>query len=341
MTKLGLIARADDGGLGNMTWEFFRAMRPDRTMVVDLGALGRGPVHLERYPGATIVRGMNDDIPPEVVAKFCSGLDVVYTAETFYRDDFCAIARSVGCKTILHAMPELYRRDQAPADEVWVPTSWELHRMPQGTVVVPVPVARDRSERRLRTEAARFLVLGAPAFHDRNGFSLAVDACAEVTQPLSVLFAGTPQPPPIRTEVVSVSWDPTHVDRYWSRYNDADVLLMPRRYAGLSLPMQEAAEAGMAIVSLDLPPQNRWLPAEALAHATEHHNVAMVGGLFPVHTTVPAELAKIMDALATSRDLVEMCSIRSLAYANSISWEALSGEYRQRFEWVSERHKQT
>ena len=51
--KLGLWgARADAGGLAAVTHDFFVHMQPERTMVFDLGPVGRGPVHLDRYPGA-------------------------------------------------------------------------------------------------------------------------------------------------------------------------------------------------------------------------------------------------------------------------------------------------
>ena len=37
--KLGLIARADNTGLGMQTWEFYRAMKPEKTLVVDISAM--------------------------------------------------------------------------------------------------------------------------------------------------------------------------------------------------------------------------------------------------------------------------------------------------------------
>jgi len=57
--KVGLIARADDRGLGIMCWEFHRAMRPHATLVVrEPGAEARGfQPHLDRYPDATVVCG--------------------------------------------------------------------------------------------------------------------------------------------------------------------------------------------------------------------------------------------------------------------------------------------
>ena len=55
--KVGLFgARADDRGLGRLTHDFHTHMRPDRTLVVDMGPHARGfTQHFDRYPTATVV----------------------------------------------------------------------------------------------------------------------------------------------------------------------------------------------------------------------------------------------------------------------------------------------
>lgn len=336
--KLGLIARGDDGGLGNMTWEFFRHLTPDRTLVIDLGARGRGPTHPERFPGAVVNAGMDHEIDESLIRRFCDGLDVVYSAETFYRDSFTAIARSVGCATVLHAMPELFRRDHAAPDAVWVPTPWQLRRMPAETLVIPVPVARDRSAFRQRDRAVTFLHPAAPAFHDRNGRRAFVDALAEVESPITAILAGGDKPPPIRTETVTVDWRPEPTVDYWALYAEADVLVLPRRYAGLSLPMQEALSSGMALIASDLSPQNHWRPFPGhLVRATVSHEVRMVGGSFPVHNVAPIALARAIDALASDPDGVVASSQRADRIAESLDWADWASEYRSRLEWVAER----
>ena len=49
--RVGLIARAEDRGLGVQTWEWSRGMRPDETLIVDMGELGGG--HADAIVGAT------------------------------------------------------------------------------------------------------------------------------------------------------------------------------------------------------------------------------------------------------------------------------------------------
>lgn len=332
--RIGLIARADDGGLGQVTAEFYRHMSPDRTLIIDLGDRGRGAAHPERYAGPSVFwnRGMDSDIAEDLVALFCHGLDVVYSAETFYRSDFADLARAEGCRTVLHAMPELWRADMSSPDAVWVPTDWELDRMPPGTRVVPVPVARDRLPYRapeaLRTHPLTFLHVAAPAMADRNGSRLVVDAIPHVREPCHVIFQGGEKPPPINTDMVTIEHRPSAAAEYWDVYpEDADVLLLPRRYAGLSLPMQEAASRGMPIVSLDLEPQRQWLPHYLTVPAWVIRPMAMVGGHFPVHDAEPGHVAAVMDRLSRDRGLLDQASHVMNRHAETLSWEYWTSRY--------------
>lgn len=347
--KLGLWgARADQGGLAAMTWEFWRWMRPTKTMVVVLPK-GRGEARLDRYPqrdrsAVWMNYGYDDALTETAVRRFCDGLDVVYAAETFYAEPVAGIMRECGVRTVLHAMPELWRGEETMSkpDVVWAPTNWELDRLPERAEVVPVPVDRSRFRTRVSSAPDRpltFLFSGAPAFHDRNGLLLAVDALAYVRQPCKVIFAGTPDPPPdiynTHRTPVSVEWHPGGVENYWDRYTaDIDALLIPRRYAGLSLPMQEAAAAGLPIVTLDLPPQNQWVSPDTLVPAKLYRQVEMVNGRFWVHTADPKQIAEAMDRLA---DPVTYAGAHWTSWdrAAGIGWDVLEPVYREKLEAVA------
>jgi hypothetical protein len=89
LMRIGLIARADKTGLGIQTYEFYRHMKPDKVLVVDLSSLlwsislicrctQVGQVwHDKRYPGTEIFHD-------PVVDEFLKDLDVVFTCETPY-----------------------------------------------------------------------------------------------------------------------------------------------------------------------------------------------------------------------------------------------------------------
>lgn len=338
-----------------MTWEFFRHMKPDRTMIIVLDK-GRGAANLARYGAVAGTKpwelasekndvyvnyGMDSSIFEENVIRWCVGLDVVYAAETFYGEHVAKIMRRCGVKTVLHAMPELWRGEETMArpDIVWTPTSWEIGSLPVGADIVPVPVDTARFANRgsgIREAPLTFLFTSAPAFHDRNGLLLAQDALAHVQQPCRVVFAGTSEPPPpIVNEhgtAVTIEWRPGGVDNYWDRYTpDIDALLLPRRYAGLSLPMQEAAAAGLPIVTLDLPPQNEWVPATTTAPARLYRQVPMVNGRFWVHTANPAHIAGAMDRLSDPVTY-DAAHWASWDHAAEISWDTLEPVYRDKLQ---------
>jgi hypothetical protein len=72
--RLGLIARADNRGLGQQTWAVQRNLHPAKTMVVDCPSMQPLQLHTDRFPGAHIVRGL----PTEVdYAQFLEGINAL------------------------------------------------------------------------------------------------------------------------------------------------------------------------------------------------------------------------------------------------------------------------
>ncbi|MGH9093846.1 MAG: hypothetical protein ACRDXE_01660 [Acidimicrobiales bacterium] len=333
-------ARADGGGLAAMTHDFWRHMQPDETLVVDLGNAGRGPADPGRYPGARMVHGYNEAISEGAVRDFARAVDVVYAAETFYREDVAAIFADEDTPTVLHAMPELWRADMAQPTRVWVPTAWEADRMPAGTKIVPVPVDTQKyPDRAGAGRCARFTHLSAPAFYDRNGTAIVINALAHLKahEPITVRFVGPGEPPPsyrnyYGTPIV-LEHDPAgHHDRADIWGGDPAAFVMPRRYAGLSLPMQEAAALGLPIVSTHLIPQRLWLDPATTVEARPLRRVRMVGGTFDVYDADPADVAAAMSALAGDEHTAERARAASRAHARRLDWGEWTGPYRQMLE---------
>jgi len=95
--------------------------------------------------------------------------------------------------------------------------------------------------------------------------------------------------------------------------------VLPRRYGGLCLPVQEACAAGLAVLMPDLVPNGVWpgprVPAEFL------RKVTMPCGRVPVYDVKADVLAAAMDELA---DPVRRAEVQgeSVAWAQAHSWEA-------------------
>lgn len=345
--KLGLIARGDRGGLGIQTWEFFRHMRPDATLVVDLGRDGRGVCDREKYlnelrpwkalgfPDATGVDGRELHVvtgypTDDDLAWLCSRSDVVFTCEAAYNDRLPEIAREHACDVVVQANPELFRGADWPGCRVVAPTPWELPRIP-GAQVLPVPVARDVLPYRPAAKAEVFYHPTAPAMLDRNGTNLVVAALRHIHANVTIVFRG---PPPNRRvfrhvpKNVRVEWLAPYEGPYFDAYPDeADVLLLPRRYGGLCLPIQEAASLGMPVVTLDLEPQRSY-PHAVLAQTTTSTLGRMKGGNFAVHDTDPVLLASAIRTLVDRPELVRELSVNADEWSEKISWSSLVGRYR-------------
>lgn len=328
------MARADDTGLGVQSWEACRALQPDAVLVVEMGAGAHRelPTYHDRYPGATRATFAHGRLPEDAVRDWLAELDVVVGFECFYDPDFYDWAEHARTATALQVNPELLRPldvyPQRPS-AWWAPTPWRLEHIPAGAGVVPVPVADDRFpfRRPERDGVLRVLhVEGHPALADRNGTRIVRDALRRVTRPMRVTMASQAQRAYRSTgpaEIVTRG----PMANYWDLYADHDVLVLPRRYGGLSLIAQEAMASGLAVVMTDAEPQRSIWPILAVP-GTEGPPVRMLcGPLRPVHAD-PAELAGVLDRLASDPDEVGAAQIASLRWAMENRWSSLAPLYR-------------
>lgn len=336
--KCGLIARAEDRGLGVLTWEFARGMNPDRVLVVDMGALGGGYVaHLDRYPGATVAPFDGHRLDEAQVRAWLDGLDVVYSAETFYDWRVIDWAREAGVATVCHAMPEFYRHDRQPElphpTAWWNPTTWRMEHMPPGTRHVPVPVALDRfplpGAFSADDEPLRVLhVVGRPALGDRNGSQLLAMALRLSRERIHVEIITQARRFPHmnvnRSVTVNVTLGGTA--NYWDLYRGHDVLAMPRRFGGLCLPAQEAMASGLAVVMPEIPPNTTDWPVLTVPGAPSH-SLEMPCGDVQLTNVHPSALARQLDTLAADRTLCDLAGARGRLWASSHSWDALRPLY--------------
>ena len=331
--RVGLLARAENRGLGNLTWEFFRHLHPAKTLVV-LPSVPWEQAHVERYGGARIVGAR--ELDDRVLRDFLEDLDVLYTAETPYAPQTFDLARRLGVRTVLHVMPEYApwarNRRLARPDAFWVPTDWRVRQLRLPVRVVPVPIDRERVPFRLRTRAELFVHhAGTMAKGDRNGTRTLLRALGLVTQPICVALR-MQRPPDFRIprlpSHVQLEVEVKDVRDYWTMYESGSVLVLPRRYGGLSMPMNEALSSGMPIVASALSPQNVILPAETLVPARRTGLVRTQGAqVIPTHSSRPRAIARVIDRLAADAPLVETLSRAADATAEGLSWTRWRDRY--------------
>jgi hypothetical protein len=321
---LGMIARCDNGGLGTLTWEAWRHLQPDRTLVVRCAGPACGSPHPDRYGGGAGEVRLAAGQPTREDARWLCESATVYSAETWYG----MAARR--CRTVLHVMPE-YWDPSVTADLLLAPTGWEA---PAGSSLLPVPVAVDRFERRSVESVETLYHISSPA-QDRNGTRLLLAALPLLGHPVRVLIRQPGRGPgESRSESIglaSVEWLPHHDGPYWESWPaEADALVLPRRFAGLSLPMQEAAAQGLPVITLDRAPESDWLPAAARVPAhVAGRVVTWRGRKVDYWDADPAALAARIDSLVGEPDLAAKLSAASSAWADSLAWLRWLDVYRE------------
>jgi len=324
--NLGLIARADNSGLSTQSWEFWRHMKPERTLIVLRNHRTRGECHEMRYAGGDGEVRITRMYPTtKDAAWITSGVRWVFSAETAYSTRMWDHSRRNRSKICIQANPELY--DYERADLLLPATNWRTDVFPSFKVL-PVPVNRDvlppRGVARVRT----FYHVNSTAMEDRNGTDLVLSACRYMKSPARLLIRGG-EPETRQIGPVEVTW----LGPFHGPYHDhwpvlADALVLPRRYGGLCLPMQEAASLGLPIIALDTDPYVDLIDPGLQVPGHVHHQVHMKGGEFDIHTCRPATLGLTMDRLYDSNDLAALASRRSLAWANRHSWAAMLDDYK-------------
>lgn len=337
--RIGLIARADNRGLGQQTWEFARHIQPAKTLVINCRSAKPLPLRLERFPGATVV---NNWPTSQDFARWLPGLDAVYTAETPYDHSLFALAAKIDIRTVLHVNPEFlahFQRPTLPHPSLFAaPTTWMYNKFPEPKCLLPVPVATEHFTPHTADRATNFLhIVGRPAIHDRAGTADFLRALELVTADIKATI--TCQEPGyvhalMRTNNIHLPMNidlrvsDADVENYWELYTNQHVLVSPRRFGGLSLPMQEACAAGMPVLATAVEPNTSWLPAGWLVAAQRT-------GAFQAHTEVDLysidyrQLAAKIDRFAGDNSYYRDASAQALGIAKQLSWDNLESEYRR------------
>lgn len=339
MKRLGIVARADDGGLGNQTRDVVAHLGPDFILVVLLGegARGRewamrienprGPLDESRHvnPGPRL---FDDAI--DAALRQC---DVLYTVEGPYHGDGVELFRRcevAGVELVIHANPELYKG--FPCHRLLVPTTWRLDQMPASTEVVPHPVDVDRLAPFVRAETPTFVHLTGPAMLDRQGTQLVMAALPLVAHECTLWIRQSDPSLLVEERVgkVTVKWIPPAID-YWDVIPPGCwALLQPRRYGGLSLCIQEAAARGMFTISLDREPETTFYETVTFRVAmTEEQPYPMAGGEVGVGDTDPRRIAAAIDEFIDHEETTGINWSRPRQWAEDHSWAKLLPRYEE------------
>lgn len=347
MSKIGLIARADQTGLAVQTLEVARHLHPTTTLVVNVDHLS--PKNLvtqpERFIPYTDALMVSEGFPDyqTVCAFLDSGIDSLYTAETSYSRIVFDEANQRGIYSVLHVNPEFLDHlvdPVLPRPSLFAcPTSWRYDEVPDLKTLLPFPVATDRFDPRApRTEGrVHFLhVIGYPAVHDRNGTKDLMAALRFVSRPMKLTVKCLDAHylsdlTRFENEHVEVVLDSNEAENYWDLYrsDDYDVLVLPRRYGGLCLPMQEALAQAMPVIMPAISPNDTLLPPLWLTPAS-HYGKFQTRLMIDLYATPARDLAAKMDQF-TDLDFLAAQREHALLLGLALSWGSLKTRYREVF----------
>jgi len=349
--KLGLWgARMDNSGLGMQTWEFYNAMQPDKTVVVDISPLEASPERVmkqypERYPDAVFIYG----IPNETeIREFLKDLDIVFIAESAYNMDFYRIAKEYPVKVAVQYNYEFFDWFEG---SIWAnnlpdlfiaPSTWNYDKVGElcekkgvKHVYLHCPVNRDKIPRRYIDSATTFVhIAGRPADHDRNGTETFLKAIELSNGDLKgrVFTQDKELKRKINAEYPDI--DVRHdLKNYQEIYKKGSVLVLPRKYGGNCLPMNEALAAGMPVIMSKVSPQTDFLPDRWLVVAKESDIHFAPRFPLELYECEPADVMLRMRWFKSlsNQDMKEQSDLAD-QLAESISWKTMKPKYEEVFE---------
>ena len=280
--KLGIIVRADNTGLGNQTYELTQMLNPYKIMIIDFTSYNGNQQHFEWYAERdyTICKGFPTD---EEINNFLDGIDALLSCETFYNDDTPTLARAKGVKTYLQYNYELFGNLRAEkrslADVLVSPSPWMIERVNkrffnQARVChLPPPTRPELFEGALEINKSKdhkrmLHIAGKAAANDRNGTESVLEMMKHSKADFElVIKSQTPISSKKLDSRITIEID--NVKHRQDMYTGFDGMILPRRYAGLCLPMNEALLSGLPVFMTDISPNNLILPKEWLTVSEE------------------------------------------------------------------------
>lgn len=336
--RLGLFgARADNGGLGAQTWEYFRWLKPSKTLVVDISDQTNYTNHFERYPGATIVHGHPTDTD---ISDWLVDIDVIIMVEAPYNYEVITVARQRGIKTILiynyEFLGNLHQTNLPKPDLFLAPSPWymeDVKRLGAPVEYMHVPVNRDLFPFKQRKQAKKFLhIAGHSTFKDRNGTDTVIQALPYIKSDVEIVIRSQGALPRHPNDS-RVNVEIRDAENYYENYDGTeDVLLLPRKYGGLSLQLHEAMSLGMIPIMTNIEPQRGFLSDQWMVPAN-HAGSFFAKSEIDYYECTPQALAEKIDFLAgLPPQVIEFFSNQVNDIIEQRNWHVMKPQYEALFE---------
>lgn len=315
--KLGLIAYANDGGLGAQTRRLAQMLKPDRVLIIDSSQFSRNKEqHFDWYADfeSFIVNGFPNNLQ---VKRFLQGLTHVFTVENLYNPGIAYWGQANGAKVYCQVNYEFcdnLLHPWLPEPDVWLmPSHWMKKEMVElfgkdKVKYLPPPIfpeefSRARELNQKRKGKKRFLhIIGTAAMHDRNGTLDLLDSIPYTKSDFElVIRTQHPISMDAYLDDPRVKYEMGNLKDNQDLYEDFDAMIFPRRWGGLALTVNEGMMAGLPVITTDIEPQRSWLPNHWRVRS-EHKGEFFAKSKIQYHSIEHKSLAFVIDAFASMSD---------------------------------------
>lgn len=328
MKKIGIIARCENGGLGIQSKEFYDHI-PCKALVVDVSKVSQTmKQNHDWYPDSQVIYyEKNKRFKPEILKDFLKDIHVLVCFETPYDPSLFGLCKMLGIKTILQLNYEFldYPSANIPPDLFAAPSLWHYDEIQDPKIFLPVPVNTKHFTPQVKYKTFVHIA-GKPAVHDRNGTNIFMESLKYVKNEIDVILKcqlSLNKPTDIPAHI-KIQYDFTNTKNYWDNYTGG-VLVMPRKYGGLSLGINESLAAEMPVIASDVSPNFIWLPKEWLVPAKKNGAFQCKKKIDIYETDAELLAAKIDQFCEPS--FYEDAITKAKELKDKISWESLLPEY--------------
>ena len=306
--RLGIIARSDNTGLGNQTMELVKMLNPDKILLINSQFFNNNQQHPEWYKDYSIIETRKGMPRTNEVLAFLENIDVVISCETFYHLELVDLAKQKGIKTILQYNYELFGHlahpDWTLPDVLLAPSIWNLdiimEKFGSKTQVMHLPPPTDHTlfnqakEINLSKDHKRILhIAGKQAAKDRNGTESILKMIKYSKEDYELVIKSQ-TPLNLICNDSRIKIEIGNPDNRQDMYSGFDAMVLPRRYAGLCLPMNEALMSALPVFMTNVSPNNTILPEDWLVESTKIGSFR-TKSMVDIYNIAPDKFANIID----------------------------------------------
>lgn len=326
--KVGTVCYSHSRGLGHLARDFIA-----HGLVTDICVVRHPGIPMQPwYPSAPVVDLRRLD--RATLYGFAEKMDVMLFFETAFDPSLIPFCRSKGIPTFIVPMMECWQTAWPHPHKFICPSLLDLQVFPRATggesIFLPVPTEYPW---RLRTRAEHWIHNGGYlGVRGREGTALLIEAMQHVKSPLRLTIRVQENVDAAHKRMMAADPRIEYIAGtvpYEDLYATGDVAVSPQRWNGMSLPLQEACAAGLAVMTTDRFPANTWLPKEPLIPVARTTRSRIGPGYLEFEEAVirPEDIAATMDRWYGAD--IEALSLAGKAWAEAHSWEVLGPRWKE------------